>query len=244
MKADRFKKIIFIVAWLVIWQVISLIVNNKILLAGPYETGKALIALSVTGSFWISIALTSLRILSGFIAGSAIGIILAYISCRIKIFEEFISPVVSVIKSIPVASFVILLLIWFGAPLLSLFVTALVVFPMMYINILEGLRSTDTKLLEMARIFRMRDSKIALYIYLPSLKPFLAGAFKLSCGMAWKSGIAAEVIARPLNSVGNNIYLSKVYIDTADLFAWTAMAVLLAFLCEKLITLAARRVLK
>ena len=244
MQDKRVRKAIIIAAWLCLWQVMSLVINNQILFAGPYETIKALISLGASGGFWFSLLSTTLRIIGGFLAGSVIGMILAYVSYKVSLFGDIISPFISVIKSIPVASFVILLLIWFGAPLLAFYVTALVVFPMIYLNTYEGLCATDRKLLEMAKIFRMKDSAVIRHIYLPSLKPFLAGAFKLACGMAWKSGIAAEVIARPLNSIGNNIYLSKIYIDTAELFAWTFMAILLAFLFEKLMSLAVRRFFK
>jgi len=221
----------------------SIFINNAILFAGPYETVRTLIMLSATGEFWLSLGNTSLRIISGFVIGSIAGLVLAYIAYRFRLFGEFISPFMSVIKSIPVASFVILLLIWFGAPYLSMIISALVVLPIIYLNTFEGLCSTDIKLLEMAKVFRMQNGSVIRNIYIPHLKPFLTGAFKLACGMSWKSGIAGEVIARPLHSMGDGIYLSKIYIDTGELFAWTLMAVLLAFLFEKLISLLIRRLL-
>ena len=222
----------------------SFLIDNPILAAGPIETVKTLATLVQDGSFWLSLANTTLKIIGGFVIGSALGLVLAYIAYKFRLFGEFISPFVSVIKSVPVASFVIILLIWFGAPFLALTISALVVFPMIYLNTYEGLTSTDPKLLEMGKIFRMKTSSVIRDIYLPHLKPFLSGAFKLACGMSWKSGIAAEVIARPLHSIGNSIYQSKIYIDTAELFAWTFMAVVLAFIFEKTVTLVIRRVLR
>ncbi|SCW43223.1 NitT/TauT family transport system permease protein [Ruminococcaceae bacterium YRB3002] len=245
MKTDKkLRTAIIILIWLALWQAMSLLIHNAILFAGPYETGKALFTLASTGAFWLSLGNTALRIISGFVIGAVLGMVMAYIAYKHRLFGDFIAPFISVIKSIPVASFVILLLIWFGAPCLSLIISALVVFPMIYLNTYEGLVSTDIKLLEMARIFRMSNSSIIKNIYLPHLKPFLAGAFKLASGMSWKSGIAAEVIARPVHSMGDSIYQSKIYIDTAELFAWTLMAILLAFLFEKAITLAVRRIFR
>ena len=244
MRDKRVRRIVIILIWLAIWQAMSLLIHNAILFAGPAETARTLYSLMITGDFWISLANTTARIILGFAGGSALGLILAYVAYKNRLFGEFINPLVTVIKSIPVPSFVILLLIWFGAPFLSLIISALVTFPMVYLNTFEGLCSTDVKLLEMAKVFRMTGSSVIKNIYLPHLKPFLAGAFKLACGMSWKSGIAAEVIARPLHSMGDSIYQSKIYIDTAELFAWTLMAVLLAFLFEKLISLLIRRIFR
>ncbi|MBQ8031686.1 MAG: ABC transporter permease subunit [Butyrivibrio sp.] len=110
-------------------------------------------------------------------------------------------------------------------------------FPILYLNTLEGLKSTDVKLLEMAKVYRMPGTRLLRYIYLPQLKPFFKSAFKLAIGMSFKSGIAAEVIGQPLGTIGNGLYLSKIYLETADLFAWTIVVVLISFICEKLISL-------
>ncbi|RKM61501.1 ABC transporter permease subunit [Butyrivibrio sp. CB08] len=213
-----------------------MIIHNKILLAGPIDTVAALVSLSKTPSFWGSVWQTTGRILLGFFLGSVIGIILAYIAHEKSWVEDFLRPLVSALKSVPVASFVILLLIWFGSSNISIIICAMVVFPILYLNTLEGLKSTDVKLLEMAKVFRMPGGRRLRYIYLPQLSPFFKSAFKLAIGMSFKSGIAAEVIGQPLNTIGNGLYLSKIYLETADLFAWTIVVVLISFVCEKIIT--------
>jgi NitT/TauT family transport system permease protein len=230
------RQLLATLVWIIIWQLVAIIIHNKILLAGPLETVSALAALAPTRSIWSSIWQTTGRILLGFLIGSLVGIILAYIaSTRIWV-EEFIKPLVSALKSIPVASFVILLLIWFGSRNISVIICAMVVFPILYLNTLEGLKSTDIKMLEMARVYRMPKSRVLRYIYLPQLTPFFKSAFKLAIGMSFKSGIAAEVIGQPLNTIGNGLYLSKIYLETADLFAWTIVVVLISFVCERIIS--------
>ena len=150
----------------------------------------------------------------------------------------------TVIKSIPVASFVILVIIWAGSGSLSLVISSLVVFPTVFLNTLAGLDSTSVKLIETGRMFRFRTRDKIRHIYLPSCAPHIGSAVCLGAGMAFKSGIAAEVIGRPLRSIGTGIYLSKISLATADLFAWTFCAVVLAFLFEKLITKLMKRILK
>ena len=95
------------------------------------------------------------------------------------------------------------------------------------------IRSMDGQLLEMARVFRVPLGRRIRYIYLSQLLPFLRTAFSLSLGLCWKAGIAAEVIGIPDGSIGERLYESKVYLQTADLFAWTLVIVALSVGFEK-----------
>ena len=231
-----------VIAWILIWQVTALIVHNQILLAGPLDTVKALRYLAKTPDFWQSVVSTTLRILIGFALGSALGIALACLAYKDRRIEIFLQPMVAALKSVPVASFVILLLIWLGPGNISTIICAMVVFPILYLNSLEGLAGTDKKMLEMAKVFRMPTERKLFYIYLPQLVPFFKGAFKLAIGMSFKSGIAAEVIGQPLHTIGNGLYLSKIYLETGELFAWTIVVVLIAFICEKILSFILARI--
>ena len=234
-------KVLPVAAWLIIWQLVALIIHNKILLAGPIETVRALINLSQTGDFWDSIGQTTWRILLGFAIGSILGIVMAYFAYTKEAVKAFLSPFVVTLKSVPVASFVILLLIWFGSRNISVIICAMVVFPILYLSTLEGLLSTDAKMLEMAQVFRMPKLREIRYIFLPALKPFFRSGFKLAIGMSFKSGIAAEVIGQPLRTIGNGLYQAKIYLETGELFAWTIVIVLISFICEKIFELALGR---
>ncbi len=140
---------------------------------------------------------------------------------------------IAVFKSVPVASFVVLLLIWFGSGRLSFWISFLIVLPNVYVNTLAGLKSTDSRLLEMARVFGMGRGKKFFYIYRPALMPYIGSCLKISLGMSWKSGVAAEIIGLSEASLGERLYMSKIYLDTAGLFAWTVTIVLVSFLFEK-----------
>lgn len=106
---------------------------------------------------------------------------------------------------------------------------------MFYIHTLEGFRLTDLKLLERAKVFRVSLLKKIRYLYLPQLLPFLLSASSLAVGMAWKSGIAAEIIGLSKDSIGNQLYQAKIYLMTPELFAWTMVTVLLSIACEQLV---------
>ncbi len=231
------KRALPVVFWIVVWEIVSIIIHNKILLAGPIETIKALGNMIILNSFWLSIKSSVLRILLGFLIGTVLGIGLSFLAYKKEIARDIIKPLVTVLKSVPVASFVILLLIWFGSRNVSVFISGMVVFPIVYLSTLEGFMATDVKLLEMAKVFRMPEGRVIRYIYCPQLMPFLKSSIKLSIGMAFKSGIAAEVIGQPLDTIGNGLYNAKIYLETGELFAWTIAIVLISFICEKILLL-------
>ncbi|MDO4294585.1 MAG: ABC transporter permease subunit [bacterium] len=234
MYKKRIQTVLIFLFWLTVWQAVSLLLHNPIVLVGPLETLKALQRLVITMEFWLSILSSLARIGSGFLLAFSAGILLAVPACRFGLLRDCLEPLVLLLKSIPVASFVILALIWIGSRNLSIFVSASVVFPLVYTNLLAGLQNTDPKLLEMAEVFRIRLPQRIRYIYLPALLPYLCSATKTALGMAWKSGVAAEVIGVPTPSIGEQLYMAKIYLSTADLFAWTFVIICISLLSEKL----------
>ena len=229
----HFRKMIIIISWLLVWQLVSWGVGNDILLVGPVETLHALFEFLPKGLFWQACLGTLARIAIGFLAGTLLGIGLAVWSARYKLVEEILAPVVSVVKAIPVASFVVIFLIWWGSLYLAMVISFLVVLPHMYISTLEGIQSADKKHLEMAQVFRMPAWNRFFYIYRLSLKPFWESAIKVTAGMSWKSGVAAEGIGLPAYAVGERLYMSKIYLDTAGVLAWTLVTILLSVGFEK-----------
>lgn len=233
-KTKRFlKKAAVILFWLAAWQVFAMAVHNPFLAASPAETFQALASDIGKSFFWRTVLASLARISIGFCLGLVLGILAAAVNHRFPVLEEIVSPVISLAKTVPVVCFVVLLLIWQGPSFLSVAVSFLIVFPGVYFSVLEGLKAVDPKMLEMAKIFRLPGKTVFFYIYRPALKPFLLGSMKSSLGMAWKSGVAAEVIGLPDYSIGERIYLSKIYLDTAGILAWTAVTVCLSLLFEK-----------
>lgn len=218
-----------------VWQGLALLVDNKILLATPFETAVEMVSLFGKGSFYVTIGKSVLRIGLGFGAGVLAAIFFAACSFRVPLAEEILAPVMTLAKAVPVATFAVLLLIWWGSSFLAVAVSFLVVLPNLYISILEGLKSTDVRMLEMAQVFRLPLWNRFFYIYRPALKPFVYSSIKLSLGMCWKSGVAAEVIGTPKFSIGEQLYLSKLYLDTGGIFAWTAVVILLSLLFQHMI---------
>lgn len=219
--------------WLCVWQLAALLADNELLLAGPLDTVRALCREIASPDFFRTVAGTLFRILAGFLAALLGGGILGVLSFRLHFAETLLSPFMHFCKAVPVAAFAVILLIWQGAGRLSAMVCFLVALPIVYVNVLEGFQHTDKKLLEMASVFRFSRKNTFFYIYRPAMAPFLEGCLKTALGMGLKAGIAAEVIGMPRYSIGGEIYLSKIYLDTAGIFAWTAVVLALSLVLER-----------
>ena len=231
------RKAIFILFWLAVWQIAAIWTDNHILLVGPVQVLRVFVQNMAQPDFLKTVFCSFARIGLGFFLALFVGLALGTVGYRYPIVQELSEPVMTTLKSIPVASFVVLLLIWFGSSKLSFLISFLIVFPNVYVNTISGLESADAKLLEMAQVFGMGRISRFFYIYRPALMPYLSSSLKISLGMSWKSGVAAEVIGLPAYSLGERLYMSKIYLDTAGLFAWTLMIVIISFLFEKAVLL-------
>ena len=225
--------------WLLVWQASSMAIstlwpNGHLLLASPISAALRLGELAVTAAFWRAIGWSALRIIGGFLLSCCAASLLAIPASRFRWVRELLSPLVAAVKAVPVASFIILALVWLDSRSLSCFIAFLMVFPPVYLGVLEGIRQTDGKLLEMAKVFRVPLGRQVRGIYLPAVLPHFRTAVSLGLGLCWKAGIAAEVIGLPGGSLGERLYSAKVYFQTPDLFAWTAVIVAVSVVFEKL----------
>ena len=231
--SGKIRKAVIMFFWLCVWEAASRWIGNEILIAGPVDVGKALVKDVFHIEFLKSAGNSFIRISLGFFGAFLSGIIAGAVAWRIPIFGEILNPIVTLMKTIPVASIVILLLIWTSSKNLSIVISFMVTFPAIYFQMKEGLRSVDPHLLEMARVFQISPWRKIWYLYRPAVLPYLAGSCKAAVGMGWKSGIAAEVIGVPDHTIGEQLYMAKIYLETADLFAWTIVILILCALFEK-----------
>ncbi|NLL39169.1 MAG: ABC transporter permease subunit [Clostridiales bacterium] len=228
------KKAASVILALAIWQIAAMLLGNSLLLVTPLTVIKRLFFLVSEPGFLSSVSFSFLRIASGFLLALAAGSLLAIIAGRYSFAEMILWPFIATIKSVPVASFIILCLIWLSSKNLSVFISFLIVLPIIYQNTLQGIKSTDKKLLEMAAVFRIGLFRRLKYIHIPNIKPYLISACSVSIGMSWKAGIAAEVIGIPDGSIGKRLYEAKIYLNSGDLFAWTTVIVAISIAFEKL----------
>lgn len=238
-KEDRTDRSLFwkragaVLFWLLVWQGAALLFQNSILFVGPLNMLASLMEQVREPDFWLSLGNSMRKIMGGFLGAFLAGTLLAGASFRFAWLKILLEPVILLQKSVPVASFVVLLLILIGSRNLSVAIVFLTAFPILYTNMMEGLAQVDAKMLEMAEVFHMGPWKRLLYIYRPAFLPFLCSGSKVALGMSWKSGVAAEIIGVPSHSIGERLYLAKIYLDTDSLFAWTLVIICLSLFFEK-----------
>ena len=220
--------------WLLVWHVVSLCVGSELVLVSPVKVVQTLFTVIFDPDFLKTVWYSAARILGGFFTALTLGTVLGWVASRFWVVETLLRPITAVIKATPVASFIILALVWLESRRLPLFITTLMAFPVVYRNVLEGIRGTSRELLEMARVFRVPFSRRLHGVDLPQVLPYFRAAADTALGLSWKAGTAAEVIGLCSSTIGEQLYTAKVYFQTADLFAWTAVIVLLSVLFEGL----------
>jgi NitT/TauT family transport system permease protein len=228
---------------LVIWQLLSLFSGTKFLLPPPRDVFVRFGQLFSEKEGWLAVIQSGERILQGVFLSAMVALFLAFVAWRVKIMQRLIAPFVLLMKTVPIVSFILIALFFLGNQVLTIFICGLVVFPMVYESVLAALSGVSHELLEMAHVFCFKKRDTLRFIIVPACRdPFLA-AMSVAIGMAWKAGVASEVLSLAKPSIGWHLHDSRLYLDMEGLLAWTLAIVLLSFISEKLIILVLRRAL-
>ena len=229
------RKILIAAVWIGIWQAAYVYVGKEVLIVSPFATVRKIFELIFEADFIKTIIYSILRIMGGYLGGVIFGCVMAAVCFRIKVLHDFFSPLLSVARATPVASFIILALLWIKTGIVPMAIVFIMTFPAVWTNVYQGFENIDKKLLEMAEVFRFSVLKKVKMIIIPSVLPYFKAACVNSIGLSWKSGVAAEVIARPDFAIGTKLYDSKIYLETPELFAWTAIVIILSVIIEKVV---------
>lgn len=230
---ERLQRIGAVLLALAVWQALSMSVGQQLLVPTPLSVLRRLLTIWLEPGFWPTVWSTFRKIVTGFLLALGCGLSLGALAGRWRWLEILFRPWAVMIKSVPVASFIVICLIWMSSARLSIFISFLMVLPIVYTNALQSIHSVDRDLLEAVRIFRLPWRRRVAYLWLPQLEPYLLSACTVSLGISWKAGIAAEIIGIPSGSIGQMFYDAKVYFNTVDLFAWTVIVVAVSVLFEK-----------
>lgn len=222
-----------IIFWIAVWYGLALIKNNSLYLPTPLEAITSLSHIIWEPDFWLNIGFTLLRVMLGLAISMVIGIVLGIAAGLVNFIDVLMSPFVTTIKSIPIISIIIMALLWLGSSFLPIFICILLCSPIVYTNVLHGMRAVDKGLLEMTTIYKLPFFTVVKSIYIPSLKPHIFSALMVCTGLSWKSVITSEVLSWPKYSMGSGLYATKIYLDTPGLFAWTLVIILLSITLEK-----------
>lgn len=219
--------------WMAVWYGLSAALGRALVLPTPLAVFGKLISLLPTCDFWMSCAGSIARIFAGLLAGIAAGVLLASLCAANKLMNAIFSPLVSVIKATPVASIIILMLFVMAKGAVPMVAALLMVIPIVFGNVKKGIAAVSEDISEVAEIYEFGFGKRLKYLILPSVFPYFSAACRSALGLAWKAGIAAEVICYPKHSIGANLNNAKVYLESEELYAWTIVVIVISVLIEK-----------
>lgn len=237
-----FKYFLIVLFWLGLWWAAAAIVNLPLILPSPIDVLVKLGQMSATPLFWRVMLISSVRVLVGIVCSYALAFALALLCHRVKFLYDFFMPAISVIKTTPVTSFILIAFVLMHRDLIPGLIAALIVFPVVFSNTIEGLRAARPELIETARAYRLGWADRARCIWIPTLRPFMISAAGASVGLAIKAGVAAEVLICPEVSVGKYIFQAKQNMEYVELFAWTVAIVIFSYLLDLAFKLALKRI--
>lgn len=235
-RGNLIRKIIYIlisaVFWTALWDFISYKVGMKYVLPSPAVTFARLFEMMGEKIFYVYAVNSLLSIFKGFIGGALIGTVLGTLSAFIKPANVLFSPINTVIKATPVASFIILAFIWMDNSDIPVLISVLMITPIVWSALKNALLNVDRELIEMANTYRMPFFKRVTALYLPSVLPSYLTALVTAMGLGWKAGIAAEVLCGTSDTLGNGLLTAKTYLETVDMFAYTVAIIILSVIME------------
>jgi len=229
------KRLLPVLFWLAVWSAAAFAAGQELLLPAPRAVLARLLALGATAEFWAAAGASLVRIFSGFLIGAFLGTLFAGLTAASPVLDMLLAPAIKIIRATPVASFIILVLLWVRTGWVPTVISALMVLPVVWGNVVRGVWETDGQLLEAARLYRFGKWKTLLLLYVPSVRPYFFSGCITALGLAWKAGVAAEVLCWPKTAIGTQLYYSKLYLEIPDLFAWTIVIIVLSLLLEKLL---------
>lgn len=228
--------------WICVWELISLAVGIELLVPSPITVAKTWVGLASERFFWVSTLLTLWRVAVGFVAGTLIGAAFAFLTRYFTLAKTLFEPIIRIIRAVPVASFIILALVWIQTEALPSFISGAMAMPMVWQSVSTSLENDiDPLLLEMSRVYKVPRRRVFFGIVLPSVYPaFLSGSLN-ALGFAWKSGVAAEVICQPALSIGKQLQNAKIFLETPEVFAWTLTVCVLSLSLEKILRFVSKK---
>ena len=229
-RTDTYISILSSFVLILIWELGAALLGASIILPTPLEVLKELANLVSSQDFLANLGFTILRALESFIIIVITGGVAGILAGRFHVFNSIIRPLITVFKATPVMSVILLAYIWLRTGAVPVFSAFLMAFPVMFVQTMAGYQSIDSKLLAMCEIYNIKGKERIKHLIIPSLLPYLITGAKQTLSMIWKVVIAAEVLTLPKHGVGRALQLAQIQLETAKVFAWTIVAILLTAL--------------
>lgn len=224
--------IISVAVLIIIWNLLAIYIAKDYILPTPFDTAKALFNIFMEYDSYIDIFTSIFRIVIGFLISLFLGIFLGFLSGVNRYAEDILTPIVNILRTLPTMVIILVMLIWFGSEITTIFVGVLIVFPIVYSNILYGIKSIDQKLVEMGKVYDFSIWRYTKYIYIPSIHKPIISSIVAGVGLNFKVLIASEILSQPKNGIGSNLLLAKMNLQMDKVFAWAILIIVLSVFIE------------
>ncbi len=235
------KKCLSIIVLIGIWQLLSMLTDREVLLPQPIHVFTRIYEMLLSGKFYGAVATTLLRANLSFLIALILGISLGLLAAFHSQIEAFLNPILSFLQTIPQISYMIILLVWFDQFMCILIIILLMTFPIVYHNILTGMKNIDVSLIDIIRQYQHPMPFLIFKVYLPLIKPYIYSAIDAILPLSLKIGVMAEVLIQTRTGIGAQLYLARLNIDMTGVFAWTICLVILLMLEVKIVHLGLRK---
>ncbi|PKM80050.1 MAG: ABC transporter permease [Firmicutes bacterium HGW-Firmicutes-14] len=225
-----------------VWKAVSLLTGSRLLLPPPEEAFVSMIKLAFSADFAVAVFGTVIRGIMGFLISLALGMVIGVLAGLNRTVNSLVTPLLVAVRSAPVISVILLALVWFRTDFVPVFIGLLVMFPIITTNIIEGIKSVDRELVDMARSYRVKLPRIILEVYIPAIVPFITGGIASAAGIGWKAIIASEVLSQPRYGIGTRMQNAQSYLLVEEVIAWTIIAVILSYIFENMIRFIERKI--
>lgn len=215
-----------------VWEVISRIIGNDLIFPGIPSIFKAFIDIIKGKEFLLIVFHTLKRTAVSVGISLIIGILCSILSYNYKFFYILFFPFFSFLKSIPTIAVIILVLIWSNVEVVPIITGIMILLPLIYENILGGIDSIDRDLLKMADIYKVAKIDILKGIYIPGVYYFSSSGIPALIALTLKVVIAGEVLSQGSLSIGGEIFMGKMYLESPSIFAWIIIVILINFFLD------------
>lgn len=218
--------IVGLLAIIAIWIVSSIVINNDIVLPKFINVMKSLKDLFLDGNTYLTIGNTLLKLILSVAFGFVISFILGLLSYLFEGFSYFITPLIAILRTLPVASVSILLLLLIGNRQTPYFITLFVLIPVLYENILMSLKGINKGVIEEVKMMSNLTPYVLFNIYIPIIGPGLISGLISSIGLGLKVMVMAEFISQTPNTIGYELNQEKIFLNIDRVFAWTIVLII------------------
>lgn len=226
-------KFLSIFFFLIIWEGVALYIDNSLLFPRVSEIFLSLKNLVASRDFILILWNTLSRFFISIVFSLILAIIFSVASYRYEVIGFLLFPFIIFLRAVPTIAIIIVVLIWSSVERVPIVVGMLILFPILYESILGGIKNVDKNLLKMSKVFKVPTKRVVRDIYIPSIYYSISSNIPSYIGLTFKVIIAGEVLSQESLSIGGEIFINKIYLESSNIFAWIIVVIVLNYLLEK-----------